>query len=447
MTWPGKVRLSRRAFLRGAGATVALPALEIMRPLTAFAQDASPVRRFIAWYVPNGIHMPAFRPGGVGTDWSTPSMLAALTPLREHVSVITGLRNEPAEPTGSGDHAAGTGAFLTCTHVYKTESTDIRAGVSFDQALIPHLAPTSAGIRLPSLQLGAEGGGSVGDCDNGYSCAYSRNISWASETTPLAKEIRAAAVFDRIFAGASPGLTAQARDRRKAMRLSILDQVGDQASKLSARLGVADRRRLDEYMTGLRDLERRIEITSAPLPAGCVPPARAGTPGDVAELVRQMTELTVLALQCDLTRVVSFMLANAASQRVYRHLDMAWGHHELSHHQGDPAKHASLEVIGAWEVAALAHLVGRLAEVKDPLADDAPLIDSTAVLWSSEISDGNAHNHDDLPVIVAGAGLGGGRHIKTSEAPLANLYLAIAAKLGAPMTEFGDDGTAPLAGI
>ncbi len=434
--------MSRRTFLRGAGVALAVPALEALSPRWAMAQDAG-VRRFIAWYVPNGLHMPAFRPSTTGVDWPTPPTLAPLEDLRDHISVITGLQNIPAVVEGGGDHASGTASYMTCMPISATGGADIKNGVSIDQRLVPTLSAGRGGTPLPSLQLGAQGGDSVGDCDNGFSCAYSRNISWASETTPLAKEVSPAAVFDRLFSGADPQLSAEARARRKAMRLSVLDQVSGKTEALKGALGAADQARLDEYLTGLRELERRIEATSSSLPAGCEPMPRPSTAAGVPELVRQMTELTVLALRCDLTRVVTFMLGNAASQRIYRHLGMSAGHHELSHHQGDPAKHAALRIIDAWEVELLAHLLRRLSEVED--LDGAKLIDSTAVMWSSEISDGDAHNHDDLPIIVAGAGLGGGRHVFAPNQTLASLYLRIAAEVGVPLDRFGDDGRAALA--
>lgn len=441
MKTPRIPALTRRTFLKGAGVALALPALEALAPRHALAQ-APAIRRFVAWYVPNGIHMEAYRPSREGLQWPTPPILTPLHDLRQHLTIISGLRNDPAFVEGGGGHATGTASYLTCMPIHATEGADIKNGVSIDQVLARQLSPAVGGTPLPSLQLGAQGGDSVGDCDNGFSCAYARNISWTSETTPLPKEVRPAAVFDRLFSGASPGLSAEARARRKAMRLSVIDQVSGQTSGLMKTLGGGDRARLDEYLTGLRELERRIESASSELPAGCEPMPRPGTAADVPELVRQMTELTVLALRCDLTRVVSFMLGNAASQRVYRHLGMDSGHHELSHHQGNPTKHAALQVIGTWEMELLAHLIRRLAEVQD--VDGSPLIDSTAVLWSSEISDGDKHNHDDLPVIVAGGGLGGGRHVVATGRPLADLYLGIAASLGVSLDRFGDDGRWPL---
>lgn len=443
MTRPITGRLSRRAFLKGAGVAVALPALEAFIPRRAFAQDP-PARRFVAWYVPNGLQMDAFRPTRTGTQWATPPSLAALEAQRERFSVVTGLRNDAAIVEGGGGHATGTASYLTCRPIHATEGADIKNGVSIDQLLAGELAARLGPSPLPSLQLGAQGGDSVGDCDNGFSCAYARNISWAGEATPLPKEVRPAAVFDRLFSGGSPGLSAQARARRKAMRLSVLDQVSDQTERLKQRLGVADHGRLDEYLTGLRELERRIGSTGSELPAHCQPMPRPGAAGDVPELVRQMTELTVLALRCDLTRVVSFMLGNAASQRVYRHLGMDAGHHELSHHQGDATKHAALRIIDAWEIELLAHLLRRLGEVTDAGADDAPLLASTVVIWSSEISDGDRHNHDDLPVIVAGADLGGGRHELRQDRPLAELYIRVAQSLGVTLDTFGHDGRAAL---
>ncbi len=434
-------KLSRRIFLGGAGALLALPALEMFSSKTAKAAD---LKRIIAFYVPNGIHMPAFTPKEEGTQYALPTILEPLGPLREKLLVLTGLANTPARPDGPGDHAAGTAGFLTCRHVVKTEGANIKNGISMDQIAAAQLGPFT---RIPSLQLGIDGGSSAGDCDSGYSCAYARNISWASETQPLPKAVNPQVVWDILFGGFDPEATAEELARQKLYRTSVLDYVLDEANSLSGKLGTTDRRKLDEYMTGISELEKKIQKTdSGPQ---CTPMNRP--PGDLPypEHVKMMLDLTALAIQCDATRVVSFMLGNAGSGRSYPFLLVNEGHHEISHHQNNPVNHEKLTIVDRWEVEQFGYLLGKLQAIDE--GNGVSALDSSAVFFSSEIEDGNSHAHTNLPVLVGGS-LGGtftpGRHVVyPDETPLANLFLSMLQGVGVPIDSFGDNSTGPLANL
>lgn len=439
-------RLSRRTFLRGAGTALALPFLDAMRP--ARAQSTGAPLRFFAFYVPNGIHMAGFTPTQSGAGFALPPILAPLSAHRDDVLVLSGLHNEAAtaQGNGAGDHARGTSCFLTCVHPVKTEGSNISIGPSVDQLIADHYAGQT---RLRSLELGCEGGGSTGGCDSGYSCAYSRNISWRSATSPVAKEINPRSAFDRLFAGFEPGESVAAIQQRRLYKQSVLDFVRADAQALSPRLGGRDRRKLDEYMTGIRELELRIAQAATDEGGGgptCSPFERpAGIPGEPEAHVRLMLDLVALAFQCDMTRVASFMLGNGGSSRNFGFLGVSGAHHELSHHQNDPAKHAALQTINTWEVAQLAYLLDRLQAAED---SEGSVLDHSFVLFSSEIADGNAHTHYNLPVLLAGGGGGTltpGRHVTFGGgAPIANLYVAILQRMGVATQTFGDDGTGPL---
>lgn len=436
-------RLSRRHILGGGAAAIALPFLDAMRPRTARADQGSGVpKRMLFYFVPNGMHMPAWFPTQNGDQLELSPILApGLAGLEEKLTVIRGLANRPAIVPVAGDHARGTGSFLTCRTVNKSEGDAIYNGISVDQVVAPHLC---GGALFPSLQLGIDGGGSVGACDSGYSCAYIRNISWAGPVTPLAKIVSPQVLFDRIFAGYDPSLDAAARERRRQYRTSVLDYALNDATSLRGRLGVRDRLKLDEYLTGVRELEQRIEDSGAEL--ACAPPDRA--PDDVTyrEHVAINSELMALAFECDLTRVTSFMLGNGSSYRSFSFLGVGGAHHELSHHGGDPEKQALLQTINTWEVEILGDLLRRLDAVEE--ADGTSLLDNTLVYFSSEIADGDSHQHVDLPVLLAG-GFGGavrtGRYLDLGEErPLADLYLSMIQMAGGSDTEFGDDSTGPL---
>jgi hypothetical protein len=431
-------QLSRRTFLRGAGAAIALPFLEAMWPASARAQAGASARRFLAWYVPNGIHMPDWRPSTTGASYTLTPILAPLVNARSELLVLSGLANRAGQDNVPGDHARGTGSFLTAKRVRRTDGSDIENGISLDQRIAQAIGSATS---LPSLQLGAEGGGSTGNCDSGYSCAYSRNISWAGPQSPLAKETNPGSAFDRLFQGPDAQLTPAERERRRAQRLSVLDAVTDDAARLRLALGASDRQKLDEYLTGVRALELRVQNLGSSSCQVAAPP----DPADYPARVRAMADLIVLAFRCDATRVVTFMQANAGSNQTYPQLGVFDGHHQISHHQGNTTNHASLRAINTWEVGEFAYLLEALAALQEP---GGSLLDSAIVFFSSEIEDGDAHRHTNMPVLLAGRGGGAitpGRHLSWSGNPtIANLFLTILRAFGIQDATFGDDGSAPI---
>jgi hypothetical protein len=434
-------RFSRRLFLGGAGAAIALPFLESLRGPRARGADAQVPKRFLAYYLPCGIVMSRYTPAATGPGWAATPVLQPLdTPiLRPKLSILTGLDNRPGRSDGGGDHAAGTGAFLTCTHVRKTAGTDISNNISLDQILAPKL---SEGLSYPSLELGTDGGASVGDCDTGYSCAYARSISWANATTPLPKQTSPRALFDRLFAGYDPDATAADVARRQLYRTSVLDSAVGDASSLRTKLGKTDQAKLDEYLTSVRALEDRV----ATPPRVCQPGTRPNDNLTFAERSRAMSDLMVVAFQCDLTRVITFMLGNAGSGATHPQVGVTESHHELSHHMMNVANYDKLELIERWEFGELAYLLDRLNTIED--APGVPVLDNTIAFCSSEIEDGDAHRHTNLPVVIAGGGGGTlvqGTHTRfATGTPLANLFLSFLQALDAPQSTFGDDGTAAL---
>lgn len=433
--------LSRRSFLGGAGVMVSLPLLEAMIPRKAEAGGVGPVQRLLAWYVPNGIHMPAWTPADTGPGFTLTPILQPLAALQSEILVVSGLDNAPAESEGPGDHASGTSGFLTCTHVTKSETT-ITNGISMDQVYAQHIGAQTV---IPSLQLGIDGGGNSGGCDSGYSCAYSRNISWVGNT-PLSKLTSPATTFDLLFAGFDPGASAQELAQRKTNRLSVLDYTRADAEKLRLRLGKTDKVKLEEYLDSVRDLELKVAADDA-APQCEVGPS-PGEPADITSHIRLMCDVMVKAFECDRTRTISFMAANAGNNRSYGFLGHPNGHHQYSHHNSEPANLAAIQAINTWEIEQLAYLLERMSSIVEP--DGSTLLDSSMVYFSSEIEDGNAHRHFNLPVLLAGRGGGvieTGRHIVHDGVPMANLFLAMLQGLGVDVDSFGDDssGALPLA--
>lgn len=434
-----KFTLSRRTLLRGAGASLALPWLEAMLPKGALAQNMAP-KRFLAFYVPCGIRMNRWTPAATGATWALTPILAPLgqrgqdPSIQGDVNVITGLSNRPARPDGPGDHASGTGAFITARHPFKTESTNIRNGISLDQVFAN---AWRAQTRFASLETGTDGGGSSGNCDSGYSCAYARNIAWASETQPLAKETNPQVLFDRLFGGLDPNQSQQMVEKRKRLKQSVLDAVKADADALKPRLGKTDQRKLDEYQTGVRELERRVQ-SEQPMTV-CTPGGRPATVGDLRDRTRVMLDLLVWAFRCDLTRSATFMLQNAGSGYVFNFLGLTDGHHSYSHHGGSATNLDAIERINVWELEQFAYLVRALKAAPEGTGS---VLDNSLVFFSSEIEDGDSHSHDNMPILVAGRGGGRvqtGRHLRFTGAPsVANLFLSMTDALGAPQTSFGD---------
>lgn len=434
----GRRTLSRRAFLGGAGAALTLPWLEAMVPSVARGAGHLAPTRLLYYYIPNGIHMPAWTPTTEGLVYDLPTILAPLAGMQSELSVITGLANHPGKPDGPGDHAGGTSAFLTCAHAKKTEGKDIQLGISCDQVVANAIGSKTA---FPSLQLGTDGGSNVGGCDSGYSCAYSRNISWSGPASPLPKTVNPQLVFDRLFAGYDAEATEEEIARRKLYRTSILDYVMEDAEALQKKLGKTDASKMEEYLEGVRELEQRIEDGTD---FTCEPGARPEGPWSFPERVDVLTDLMVLAFQCDQARVISFMMGNAGSNRSFGFLGVSGAHHEISHHQGLQENFDKLTTIATWEVAQFASLLERMQAVAE---GDGSLLDNSLVFFSSEVEDGNAHRHTNLPVVLAGRGGGAvipaGHLVLPSERPIADLFLTMMHAAGVPEETFANS-TGPL---
>jgi hypothetical protein len=442
--------LSRRTALRGLGVALALPFLEAMTPRRLEAGETksagpSPIRTAFL-YVPNGVHMPAWTPSATGALGDLPPILTPLREVRADLLVLSGLtlNQARAHGDGGGDHARAMASFLTGVHPRKTNGTDLCAGLSVDQLAAERIGRAT---RFPSLEIGCEAGQVGGACDHGYSCAYQTNLSWRGPANPAAKEIDPRLVFERLVGGPDPG-DNDARRRQQGTRRSILDFVAEDAVQVRNRLGAADQRKLEEYLTGVREVEQRLARAQPIVQIG---PAQwskpLGIPADFGEHARLMCDLLVLAFQADLTRVATFVLANDGSNRSYPGIGIAEGHHDLSHHGGDPDKQGRLRALNTFHVEQLAYLLRRLKSIPD---GDGTLLDRCLIVYGSGIRDGNDHNHEDLPILLAGGGNGtlrGGRHVRfPPETPLTNLYLSLLDRLGAPVEAFGDS-TGQLPGL
>ena len=430
--------LSRRTVLKGLGACLALPWLEGMEPAISLATPAHTRRypnRLAFLYVPNGIHMADWTPTGEGTGFALKPTMQPLAPLRDALLVLTGLTADKARAhgDGGGDHARAMAAFLTGAQPRKTDGTDIRAGVSVDQVAAGRVGDQT---RLASLEIGADPSAMAGNCDSGYSCVYSSTISWRSATTPLPKEVNPRLIFERLF-GSGPDAN---RARREQERRSVLDFVREDSASLQPRLSGNDRRRLDEYFAAIRDVEQRIERARR-LPEVRVPdgPRPTGVPPTYREHLRILCDLLVLAFQADVTRVSTCVFANEGSNRPYPFAGVSEGHHDLSHHENNPAKQAKIARINRFHVEQLAYLLTRLRAIRE---GDGTLLDHCMIVYGSGNSDGNRHNHDDLPILVAGKGGGTirtGRHVRYGrETPLNNLWLALLDRMNSRVDQLGD---------
>jgi hypothetical protein len=384
-------------------------------------------------YAPNGKHMPDWTPKAEGAAFDLPPTLEPLRAVKDDVLVLSGLAHRKANGNGDGpgDHARAMATFLTGCQARKTGGADIRVGVSVDQvaaARIGHLT------RFPSLEVGCEGGRDGSGCDHGYSCAYQTNLAWRTESTPAAKEVDPRLVFERLFGG------PKTDDHHERGRKSVLDFVADDARQLQGRLGSADRRKLDEYLAGVRELEQRIEWAQPVAEVGQARvPRPTGVPQNFQDHARLLTDLIVLAFRADLTRVVTFVLGNDGSNRSYREVGVADGHHDLSHHGGDPGKHEKLKRINRYHVAQFAYLLERLKAAPE---GGGTLLDHSRVVYGSGISDGDRHDHDNLPILLAGRGGGkvrSGSHARFAPGtPLTNLYLSLLDFVGASVPTIGD---------
>lgn len=431
-------QLSRRTLLRGAGAALSLPLLQAMVPARRTTFEAP--RRICFVYVPNGVHMSDWTPGSLGEEFELPPLLQPLAPFRADLCVLSGLVHDKARPNGDGpgDHARAAATFLTGCQALKTDGA-IRAGVSVDQLVAQSIGHAT---RLRSIEVGTEAGRLAGQCDSGYSCAYSNSISWSTPHTPLCKETDPRLLFDRLFGDGESDWTPAEREARRARRRSVLDVVGEDARRLAGKLGAEDRRKLDEFQSGVRELERRIQYAAGrSKELGLERPDAA--PDGFAAQAQLQADLIALAFRTDTTRVATWMLANEGSGRSYPEVGAPEGHHELSHHGGDGEKLRKIAAINRLHVEQLAHLLARLAEAEG----DARVLDACIVAYGSAISDGDRHNHDELPILVAGGGgtLQRNRHVRVAAGtPCANLWVSLAGRMGVAASAIGDS-TGPLA--
>ncbi|MFY9350261.1 MAG: DUF1552 domain-containing protein [Sphingobium sp.] len=428
--------LDRRTMLYGLGATMALPFLEAMMPSAKAADVAARPKRLQIFYSPNGMMMKDFVPKETGAGFTLPSTLEPLAAHRERIAVVTGLGHPQA--AAMGDRPAGHGrscpAFATGVHVKQTEGTDIRCGVSMDQVFADHLGDAT---QISSLELGIDQASLLGSCDIGYSCAYTNGISWRSPTVPLPVTANPRDVFERLF-GDGEALDEKGRIAQLRRQTSILDFVMEDTARLSRDLGMADRAKLDEYLTATRDIEKRIQRAMAsPVTAGAgdmVQPA--GIPDSFDAHVRLMIDLQVLAMQADITRIGSFMIGRELSNRTYPEIGVPDSHHMLSHHGNNPDKMEKLAKINRHHMGYFAYYLDRMQAVKD---GEGTLLDRTLVLRGSAFGDPNDHDHMDLPVIMAGGLIKGGRHIAAERGTtMSNLLLAGLHLLDVPAKAIGD---------
>ena len=439
---------NRRSVLRGLGVSMALPWFESLASgRTSHAGEApaadtpteSP-QRMAFIFVPNGVHLADWTPANLGHGYDLPKILEPLAPVQDELMVLSGLTHDKgrANGDGAGDHARSASVFLTGAQPRKTAGQNIRSGVSVDQ-----IAAQAAGhaTRFPSLELGCEAGRSAGNCDSGYSCAYSSNIAWSSESTPVGKETNPRSVFERMFSESGGKTRDKRAEQRELMKRSVLDFISEDAKRLQKQLASQDKRKLDEFLHGVREVEQRIERSTEENEADFDVEFKrpTNTPRDYGEHLRLMCDMMVLAFQTDRTRIATCMFADAGSNRSYRNINVADGHHGLSHHRDDPAKLEKISKINQFHVAQLAYFLKKL---KDTPEGSSNLLDNSMICYGSAISDGNRHNNENLPVLLAGKAGGqidSGRHVQVApETPMCNLFMSMLDRFGTPVDFVGD---------
>jgi hypothetical protein len=428
--------LSRRALLRGAGgAILGLPILDAMRPaMAAAAALPKPVGRMAVVYVPNGIVMKEWLPEKTGAGFELKRVLKPLEKFRDDIVVVSGLSNLAASKSKGGGHAKASGSFLSASQPKYTAGADVRAGTTFDQILAQRFAAES---RVPSLQLGCEDSRMVGNCDTGSSCAYTNSLSWKNPETPLAVEVNPRSVFERLFGTMDPSLDAATRARRMLYKKSILDLTRENTQSLTGKLGASDKRKLDEYLTSIREVETRIAKSEndPDVPVGEKP---SGIPFEFQEYVKLMFDLQVIAWQSDISRVSTMMIGREGSVRVYPEIGVPDPHHPLTHHRNHPDFIEKVTRINTYHVELFSHFVAKLKATAD---GDGSLLDHSTILYGGALSDGNGHSNDNLPLLLAGhaGGLRGGRHVAApAKTPVANLFINMMGRVGVATESFGD---------
>ncbi|MFK7852365.1 MAG: DUF1552 domain-containing protein [Akkermansiaceae bacterium] len=440
---------SRRGFLRGLGAAVSLPALETFhRPLMAaggtfgrpMATTASGAPLRMAYlYVPNGVNLEHWRPKGTASSYKMGKSFKTMEKHREDFQIFTGFEQKNASNGGDGpgDHARANSVFLTSTRPKKTAGSDIKLGVSIDQVAANAIADQT---RFASLELSTSGVRKAGKCDSGYSCAYQFNLSWRSETQPMTPESSPRAVFERLFGAGNSGERSKSLGQRLASKKSVLDFINDDAKALRRALGRTDQHKLDEYLTGVREIEKQIEKAESlgiPVDPGVPAPDKFTS---FEEHLQMMFDMMVLSFKTDSTRVSTFMLSHDGSNRSFSNIGVDDGHHNISHHRSKEENLNKIAKIDEFYLAQLSYFLEKMKTTED--VDGKSLLHNSMVVYGSGISDGNRHNHDDLPIILAGNGGGvlkPGRHVELGEdVPLANLYLRMLEEFGVRENRFGD---------
>lgn len=447
----GVRRFTRRHFLRGLGACLALPAFESIRPLTALAgpgvrplattSTGAPLRMAFV-YFPNGAIQPNWWPAGEGRDFELGRTMQPLAAMKDQLQVLGGMDhvNATPGPDGAGDHARASGTFLTGVRVKKTAGSDIHAGISIDQVVANQVGHLT---RFPSLELTCDAVRKSGNCDSGYSCAYQYNLAWRSPTQPIAPEPNPRLLFERLFGAGTPGERADNLARRQQQQRSILDFVLEDARALQRQMSSRDRNKLDEYLASVREIEKRIEKTerfgAPPDPAVTTPP---GIPASFQEYIQVMFDMLVLAFATDSTRVATFLLANEGSNRAFPELGIPEGHHYLTHHQGKEEMIEKVAGIDLWYMTQFARFLEKLDQTEDQ--DGHSLLRNSMIVYGSGNADGNRHTHVNLPVLLAGGGggtLAPGRYVKSGGVPMSNLLLSLADRMGVPAIERHGDST------
>jgi hypothetical protein len=436
-------QMPRRTFLRGLGTVIGLPVFEAMLPAVRAMGDTAGTtadgypKRMAVVYSPNGANMAKWSPTGIGQDYTLSPTLAPLAAHKGDLTVISGLAQRKAfgNGDGGGDHARASATYLTGCQAKKSAS-DIHIGISVDQVAANAIGDRT---RFPSLELSCDLGQEAGSCDSGYSCAYQFNISWRSETQPMNPEIEPKAAFDRLFGGGSSDESRAARLQREHQNKSVLDYVLDQTKGLERNLGANDRRKLDEYLTAIREVEKRIDQNGR-MP----PPVPAGAVGDLdadytfERHMRLMFDIMTLSFQTDSTRIATFLVSHDGGNRPYPFAGVSAGHHSTSHHGGNPEKLRLLAKIDEWHIKQFAYFLDKLKAVKE---GSGTLLDNCMVVYGKGISDPQAHDHVNLPTIIAGSGGGSitpGRHLHVGETPMTNLYLSMLDRMGVKADRFGD---------
>jgi Protein of unknown function (DUF1552) len=431
--------LPRRTFLKGLGAAVALPMLDAMTP--AFGKTAvrstTPTRLSFV-YIPNGVTLNQWTPAGAGRGFEFSRILKPLEPFRDRTMVLSGLaqQNGNALGDGPGDHARAAACYLTGVHPKKTAGADIQNGVSVDQIAAAHIGTET---RFPSLELGCDESRTVGNCDSGYSCAYTNSVSWRSPSSPMPPETNPRLAFERLFGGLDAGLDPGTRARRRRQRRSILDLVADRTNSLVSTLGPSDRRKMDEYLTSIREIERRIQLaeqdTREVTPDFEMP---SGVPVTFAEYATLMYDIQAVAFQADLTRVSTLMIGREGSLRTYPEIGVPDPHHPLTHHQNNAEWIEKITKVNTFHMELFAKFVGKLRSMPE---GDGTVLDHSIIVYGSGISDGNEHTHEDLPVLLVGGGgsLQGNRHVVYEpNTPMTNLYLTLLDRVGVRQESIGD---------